>query len=73
VRPKAAGKRDTAGGGVAGSGPFGSVLATDASRRQFNPVTASNQQISAPSTKINRVGQYYKSGVQFAKYDFGSV
>jgi len=55
VRPKVAGagKRDAAG---AGSGPFGSVLATDASRRQLNPVTTSNQQISSGPTKINRVG-----------------
>lgn len=55
VRPKVAGKRDGAAG-VAGSGPFGSVLATDA-RRQFNAVTASNQQISSAPTKINRVGE----------------
>jgi len=58
VRPKGAGagKRDPAG--VAGSGPFGSVLATDASRRQFNPaVSASNQQISCAPTKMNRVGK----------------
>jgi len=53
VRPKVAGKRDTAG---AGSGPFGSVLATDA-RRQINTVTASNQQLSSAPTKINRVGE----------------
>jgi len=54
VRPKGAGagKREGAGG----SGPFGSVLATDAPRRQFNPVTSSNQQISAGPAKINRVG-----------------
>jgi len=56
VRPKGpgAGKRDAAG---AGSGPFGSVLATDA-RRQFGSVTASNQQISSGQTKINRVGEF---------------
>jgi len=56
VRPKAAGtaKRD---GAAAGSGPFGSVLATDA-RRQFNSVGASNQQISSGPTKINRVGEF---------------
>jgi len=54
VRPKVAGKRDTAG--AAGSGPFGSVLATEA-RRQINTVTASNQQLSSIPTKINRVGE----------------
>jgi len=53
VRPKVAGagKRDTAG---AGSGPFGSVLA---SQRQFNAVAASNQHLSSGPTKINRVGE----------------
>jgi len=53
VRPKVAGatKRD-----AGGSGPFGSVLATD-TRRQFNPVGASTQHISSVPTKINRVGK----------------
>ena len=55
VRPKVAGKRDTAGAG--GSGPFGSVLVTD-SRRQVNPVAASNLQISSGPNKINRVGEF---------------
>ena len=70
VRPKVAGaaKRDTAG---AGSGPFGSVLA---SQRQFNAVGASNQQISSALTKINRVGEvilpaHIKSRVQSAMYN----
>jgi potassium voltage-gated channel Shaw-related subfamily C protein 1 len=63
-RPKAGLKRDLAG--VAGSGPFGSVLAADA-RRRFTSVATPNQLAASSSStsavnvivqpRLNRIGE----------------